>query len=111
MNKERRNIIKRLEKCRRVHQEFYKNHPDMLEEITYKINALKNGTEYEVKDAGWVVGYVGGKIRETNFKYNNGRYVKVEYGHYEVDELLQILDYKVFAYQWFENNQLLVLSI
>ena len=69
MDKERRNIIKRLEKCRRSHQEFYKNHPDMLEEITYKINALKNGTEYEVKDAGWVVGYVGGKIRDTNLSF------------------------------------------
>ena len=70
MDKERRNIIKRLEKCRRTHQDFYKNHPDLLEEITYKINALKDGAVYEVKDAGWVVGYVGGKIRETNFKYN-----------------------------------------
>ena len=39
MDKERRNIIKRLEKCRRSYQEFYKNHPDMLEEITFKINA------------------------------------------------------------------------
>ena len=70
MDKERRNIIKRLEKCRRTHQEFYKNHPDMLEEITYKINALKNGDEYEVKDAGWVVGYVGGKIRDTNLSFD-----------------------------------------
>ena len=47
----------------------------------------------------------------STISYSNGRYVKVEYGHYEVDELLQILDYKVFAYQWFENEQLLVLSI
>ena len=47
----------------------------------------------------------------STISYNNGKYVKVEYGHYEVDELLQILDYKVFAYQWFENDQLLVLSI
>lgn len=70
MDKERRNIIKRLEKCRRSHQEFYKNHPDMLEEITYKINALKDGADYEVKDAGWVVGYVGGKIRDTNLSFD-----------------------------------------
>ena len=77
MDKERRNIIKRLEKCRRNHQEFYKNHPDLLEEITYKINALKNGAEYEVKDAGWIVGYVGGKIRETNFKFNKEGKIEV----------------------------------
>ena len=77
MDKERRNIIKRLEKCRRTHQEFYKNHPDMLEEITYKINALKDGAAYEVKDAGWIVGYVGGKIRETNFKFNKEGKIEV----------------------------------
>ena len=70
MDKERRNIIQRLEKCRRTHQEFYKNHPDMLEKITHKINALKDGAEYEVKDAGWVVGYVGGKIRDTNLSFD-----------------------------------------
>ena len=87
MDKERRNIIKRLEKCRRSHQEFYKNHPDMLEEITYKINALKNGDEYEVKDAGWVVGYVGGKIRETNFKYNNGKNEIINYKNTITEEI------------------------
>ena len=70
MDRERRNIIKRLEKCRRTHQEFYKNHHDMLEEISYKINALKNDADYEVKDAGWVVGYVGGKIRDTNLSFD-----------------------------------------
>ena len=87
MDKERRNIIKRLEKCRRMHQEFYNNHPDMLEEITYKINALKNGAEYEVKDAGWIVGYVGGKIRETNFKYNNGKNEVIKYKNTITEEI------------------------
>lgn len=87
MDKERRNIIKRLEKCRRSHQEFYKYHPDLLEEITYKINALKNGAEYEVKDAGWVVGYVGGKIRETNFKYNNGKNEVIKYKNTITEEI------------------------
>ena len=87
MDKERRNIIKRLEKCRRTHQEFYKNHPDLLEEITYKINALKNGADYEVKDAGWVVGYVGGKIRETNFKYNKGKIEVIIYKNTITEEI------------------------
>ena len=87
MDKERRNIIKRLEKCRRSHQEFYRNHPDMLEEITYKINALKDGVDYEVKDAGWVVGYVGGKIRETNFKYNNGKNEVINYKNTITEEI------------------------
>ena len=87
MDKERRNIIKRLEKCRRTHQEFYKNHPDMLEKLTYKINALKDGAVYEVKDAGWVVGYVGGKIRETNFKYNNGKNEIINYKNTITEEI------------------------
>ena len=47
----------------------------------------------------------------STISYNNGKDVKWEYVHYEVDELLQMLDFKVFAYQWFENEQLLVLSI
>ena len=87
MDKERRNIIKRLEKCRRTHQEFYKNHPDLLEEITFKINALKNGGEYEVKNAGWVVSYISKKIRETNFKYNNGKNEVIKYKNTITEEI------------------------
>ena len=79
-NSQRDNIIARLEKCRDNNEEFYKRHSDLLEELNYKINALKNDVEYEVKDAGWVVGYVGGKIRETNFKYNNGKKIIIVYG-------------------------------
>ena len=63
---QRDNIIARLERCRDKNKEFYKRHSDLLEELNYKINALKNGTDYEIKDASWVVGYVGGKIRETD---------------------------------------------
>ena len=76
---QRDNIIARLEKCRDTNEEFYKRHADLLEELNYKINALKSGADYEIKDAGWVVGYVGGKIRETNFKYNKGKIEVIEY--------------------------------
>ena len=65
-NSQRDNIIARLEKCRDANEEFYKRHSDLLEELNYKINALKNGANYEIKDAGWVVGYVVGKIGETD---------------------------------------------
>ena len=78
-NSQRDDIIARLEKCRDTNEEFYKRHTDLLEELNYKINALKNGADYEIKDAGWVVGYVGGKIRETNFKYNKGKIEVIEY--------------------------------
>ena len=65
-NSQRDNIIARLEKCKDNNEEFYKRHSDLLEELNYKINALKSGVDYKIKDADWVVGYVAGKIGETN---------------------------------------------
>ena len=65
-DRQRDNIIARLEKCRDKNKEFYKKHPNMLEELNYKISALKSGADYEVKDVGWIIGYVGGKIGETD---------------------------------------------
>ena len=65
-SKQRDSIIARLESCRDKNKEFYKRHSDLLEELNYKINALKNGADYEIKDVGWIVGYVAGKIGETN---------------------------------------------
>ena len=65
-SKQRDSIIARLESCRDKNGEFYKRHADLLEELNCKISALKNGADYEIKDAGWVVGYVGGKIGETD---------------------------------------------
>ena len=66
MTEERRQIIKRLENCKYKHKEFYKKHPDLLEELNSKIYALKNGNEYTIKDAKWVICYAGGKIRDTH---------------------------------------------
>ena len=65
-SKQRDSIVARLESCRDKNKEFYKRHSDLLEELNYKINALKSETDYEIKDAGWVVGYVAGKIGETD---------------------------------------------
>ena len=65
-SKQRDSIIARLESCRDKNKEFYKRHSDLLEELNYKINALKNGADYEIKDVGWVIGYVAGKIGETD---------------------------------------------
>ena len=50
MTEERRQLIKRLEECKYKHKEFYKTHPDFLEELNAKIYALKNGNEYTIKD-------------------------------------------------------------
>lgn len=65
-NSQRDNIIARLEKCRDNNEEFYKRHSDLLEELNCKIDALKSESDYEIKDVGWVVGYVVGKIGETD---------------------------------------------
>ena len=65
-SEQRDNIIARLERCRDKNKEFYKRHSDLLEELNCKIDALKSGADYEIKDVGWVVGYVGGKIGETD---------------------------------------------
>ena len=65
-NSQRDDIVARLEKCRDTNEEFYKRHADLLEELNYKINALKSGADYEIKDSGWIVGYIGGKIGEAD---------------------------------------------
>ena len=71
MTEERRQLIKRLEDCKYKHKEFYKAHPDFLEELNSKIYALKNGSEYTIKDANWVICYVGGKIRDTHTGFDD----------------------------------------
>ena len=65
-SRQKDDIITRLESCRDKNKEFYKRHADLLEELNYKINGLKNGADYEIKDVGWIVGYVGGKIGEAD---------------------------------------------
>ena len=71
MTKERRQLIKRLEECKYKHKEFYKRHPDLLEELNSKIYALKNGNEYTIKDANWVIYYAGGKIRDSHIGFDD----------------------------------------
>ena len=71
MTEERRQLIKRLEECKYKHKEFYKRHPDLLEELNSKIYALKNGNEYTLIDANWVICYAGGKIRDTHTGFDD----------------------------------------
>ena len=65
-SRQRDSIIARLERCWDKNKEFYKRHSDLLEELNCKIDALKSGADYEIKDSGWIVGYIGGKIGETD---------------------------------------------
>lgn len=93
---QRHNIIARLEKCRAKNEEFYKKYPDILEELNYKINALKNGDDYEVKDAGWIVGFMGGKIRDTNFKFNKDKIELIKYKNTITEENAKEIYKKLF---------------
>lgn len=93
---QRHNIIARLEKCRAKNEEFYKKYPDILEELNYKINALKNGDDYEVKDAGWIVGFMGGKIRDTNFKFNKDKIELIKYKNTITEEEAKEIYKKIF---------------
>lgn len=93
---QRHNIIARLEKCRAKNEEFYKKYPDILEELNYKINALKNGDDYEVKDAGWIVGFMGGKIRDTNFKFNKDKIELIKYKNTITEENAKEIYKKIF---------------
>ena len=46
--------------------------------------------------------------------YSNGRYVKTQFSSLDkdcIDDLRVFLDTTVYAYQWFEYDRLLVLSI
>ena len=76
---QRRNIIVRLEKCRNKNKEFYNKHPDLLKELDYKIEALKNGVDYKIKNANWTVAYVGGKLRDTNIGFKETNRGLIEY--------------------------------
>lgn len=93
---QRHNIIARLEKCRAKNEEFYKKYPDILEELNYKINALKNGEDYEIKDAGWIVGFMGGKIRDMNFKLNEGKIELIKYKNTITEENAKEIYKKLF---------------
>ena len=93
---QRHNIIARLEKCRDKNEEFYKKYPNLLEELNYKINALKNGEDYEIKDAGWIVGFMGGKIRDTNFKFNKDKIELIKYKNTITEEEAKEIYKKIF---------------
>ena len=76
---QRRNIIVRLEKCRNKNKEFYNKHPDLLKELDYKIEALKNGVDYKIENANWTVAYVGGKLRDANIGFKETNRGLIEY--------------------------------
>lgn len=65
-------LINRLENLKDKYPNFYKEHPDLLEQLNKKIDAIKNDN-YEIKDAGYVVAYIGGNVTNTQMYTNKNK--------------------------------------
>lgn len=78
-------IIERLERAkeRGLNNGLYKRYPELLESINYKIEALKNGLEYNIIDKTELlktaISYNGGKLRDCNISYINGKSKLIKY--------------------------------
>ena len=56
----RNEIIYRLEKLINNHKEFYERHPELLQQVKDKIQLLKDGYDYKIRNANWVIPYTWG---------------------------------------------------
>lgn len=54
-------VLTRFYKLKNDNKEFYKRHPDLLEQLNMKIKALEEN-EYKIVDASWAIAYVGSLI-------------------------------------------------
>ena len=57
---ERSKIIYRLEKLINNNKEFYERHPELLQQVKDKIQFLKEGYDYKIRNANWVIPYTWG---------------------------------------------------
>ena len=102
---QRRNIIVRLEKCRNKNKEFYNKHPDLLKELDYKIEALKNGVDYKINDANWTVAYIGGKLRDANTGFKETNRGLIEYKNTMTIEIAKEVYSKLRENPHFKNRK------
>ena len=102
---QRRNIIVRLEKCRNKNKEFYNKYPNLLKELDYKIEALKNGVDYKIKNANWIVAYVGGKLRDTNIGFEETNRGLIKYKNTMTIEIAKEVYSKFREIPYFENRK------
>ena len=56
----RNEIIYRLEKLINNNKEFYERHPELLQQVKDKIQFLKEGYDYKIRNANWVIPYTWG---------------------------------------------------
>lgn len=60
----RQEIIQRLENLKSSHKDFYIRRPELLEQLNSKIDALKSGVDYKIRNANWVIAYTWGNSAE-----------------------------------------------
>lgn len=61
MEKKRQESLQRLERLRNDKADFYKRYPNLLEQLEKKIEALKSGTGYKIKNVQYLIPYIFGK--------------------------------------------------
>lgn len=66
---ERIEILERFYKLREEKQDFYKRHPELLEQLNEKIKALETGG-YKIVNGSWVIAYIGSKIADEQMYTN-----------------------------------------
>ena len=55
MEKKRQESLQRLERLRNDKADFYKRYPNLLEQLEKKIEALKSGTGYKIKNVQYLL--------------------------------------------------------
>ena len=61
MEKKRQEALQRLEKLKIDRADFYKRYPNLLEQLEKKIEALKSGTGYKIKNVQYLIPYTFSK--------------------------------------------------
>lgn len=62
MEKKRQEALQRLERLKKEKTDFYKRYPNLLEQLEKKIEALKSGTGYKIKNVQYLIPYTFSKI-------------------------------------------------
>lgn len=61
MEKKRQEALQRLERLKKEKTDFYKRYPNLLEQLEKKIEALKSGTGYKIKNVQYLIPYTFSK--------------------------------------------------
>lgn len=92
--KERKEMIKRLKRCRDNNKEFYKRYPKLMKQLELKIKCIEQNKEYKVVSAGWIIPYVGAKMKDyQQIGINEGALCDtVGYSDYTVEDAKKVFN-------------------